>query len=276
MSHIKTKEELLKLKDNAIRIIKSDDNITILSNFCNLAVPKYDNGKSMVGVVVASNSKRKPGYMPAQNTIYIPSRSFIEIAENSAKALANFYEYEDIDKLKKYYEIFGILHETEHAYQFLITNGKINFPYPEVKEGYQRLISFLYNKYSIVRNPILARKNIKSFKLYNMFPYDYILERNANVEAANDTSLLAKEIGEDKVGEIFDSLALSYTNFGYEDDNLGCMYHTYDELMPKKEYDKITKDENMTDEERIRFGLKISEQTHKKLQKKIESSKIII
>ena len=100
------------------------------------------------------------------------------------------------------------------------------------------------------------------------------MERNAEVEAAVDTSILARETDNEKLADIFETLGLAFENIGYEKDSKGCFYQTYKGIFRKREYDKIKIDENIDEEERLRFGLSIKEETRDRFIKKLEKSKI--
>ena len=184
--------------------------------------------------------------------------------------------YEDIEKMAAYYQAFSLLHEVEHGYQFLIARDRIPFKYREVKDSYKGIIESIYPKKRLIPCSIKELKCHISFLKYQKNAYDFVLERNAEVEAAFDTNILAKESDDEKVAEIFESLGLAFLNIGYEENNNGCVYQTFEGILRKKEYDKIIKDPTMNEETRLRFGLNIKEETRKELIKKREKNRIKI
>lgn len=275
MSHIREKENLLKLKSY---ISKLDGNTSIktINDILNELVPKNSYNKNMIGVIVSGGTrfKSRPGYMPSLNTIVVSKDSLINISNETANILAKEFSYDDKEKLSSYYQMFSLLHEVEHGYQFLIAKNALKFPYSEVKEGYENIFNSVLQSKGIIPNPIKDLRCSISFFKYQANAYSFVLERNAEVEASNDTSLLARENNDDEIADIFDALTLAFQFIGYEDNEKGCMYQTYLGILRKRLFDKIKKDNNMSEDERLRFGLSISNETRGKLVKRIENSRI--
>ena len=275
MSHIREKDNLLKLKSYMSKL-DGNTSIEIINDILNELVPKTDNNKNMIGVIVSEGNKfsTRPGYMPSSNTIIIPKDSLIRNSDNSAELLAKEFCYDDKEKLSSYYQMFSLLHEVEHGYQFLIAKGILKFPYIEVKAGYEGIINSIYQKNSIIPNPIRDLRCGISFLKYQANAYSFVLERNAEVEASNDTCLLAREVGDEEIADIFDAFTLAFQFVGYEENEKGCMYQTYLGILRKRLFDKIKQDDNMSEEDRLRFGLSISNETRNTLMKRINNCKL--
>ena len=180
MSHIREKDNLLKLKSYMSKL-DGNTSIEIINDILDELVPKTDNNKNMIGVIVSEGNKfsSRPGYMPSSNTIIIPKDSLIRNSDNSAELLAKEFCYDDKEKLSSYYQMFSLLHEVEHGYQFLIAKGILKFPYIEVKAGYEGIINSIYQKNSIIPNPIRDLRCGISFLKYQANCYSFVLERNA-------------------------------------------------------------------------------------------------
>ncbi len=275
MSHIREKDNLLKLKSYMSKL-DGNTSIEIINDILDELVPKTDNNKNMIGVIVSEGNKfsSRPGYMPSSNTIIIPKDSLIRNSDNSAELLAKEFCYDDKEKLSSYYQMFSLLHEVEHGYQFLIAKGILKFPYIEVKAGYEGIINSIYQKNSIIPNPIRDLRCGISFLKYQANAYSFVLERNAEVEASNDTCLLAREVGDEEIADIFDAFTLAFQFVGYEENEKGCMYQTYLGILRKRLFDKIKQDDNMSEEDRLRFGLSISNETRNTLMKRINNCKL--
>ncbi len=273
MSHIKEKKELLKLKYYLESLAGEKASYDIVSRLFNNVVPKNVHGKNLVGVVVAgAGNDKTTGFMPFHNTIYVPFKPFLVETQESAENLGEVFDYDDYDKLSAYYRLFAALHEAEHGYQFLIANEKIPFKYNEVKDGYKYLVMHCFNKHNYVKH--CSRKDNPIIKKYFENPYDYVFERNAMVEACDDTSFIAGEMKDDEIRDIFDSYKDSIMVNGYEASRMGSMIYTYESLLPKNMYDKVEKDSNMPMEERARFGLEVDEETRAKVLVKARKSKL--
>ena len=275
MSHIREKDNLLKLKSYMSKL-DGNTSIEIINDILNELVPKTDNNKNMIGVIVSEGNKfsSRPGYMPSSNTIIIPKDNLIRNSDNSAELLAKEFCYDDKEKLSSYYQMFSLLHEVEHGYQFLIAKGILKFPYIEVKAGYEGIINSIYQKNSIIPNPIRDLRCGISFLKYQANAYSFVLERNAEVEASNDTCLLAREVGDEEIADIFDAFTLAFQFVGYEENEKGCMYQTYLGILRKRIFDRIKQDDNMSEEDRLRFGLSISNETRNTLMKRINNCKL--
>lgn len=78
---------------------------------------------------------------------------------------------------------------------------------------------------------------------------------------------LANENGEFDVAQVFYIFKLSNLIKGYLTDNNGCMYQTYKKMCLIDKFNKIEKDDNISEEERLRFGLSIDYETRKQLFK---------
>lgn len=275
MSHIRTKEELLKLKDVLKDVKDCKCENQRISFILDHIVPKEENGKNIVGVVVNENTKNNTSYSPTLNTINISLNEFIDTTSLSALVLGRYLDYDDIDKLTEYYQLFSLLHEVEHSYELLLANNKLDFEYDEVKKRYLKLVEQIETKYPYITHPVRRIKGNIAFKRYDKESDSFIFERNANVEASSDTALLAQEMNDEEISLIFNKLNTAFRYIGYENDNNGCMYQTFDRLLLKKDYDKIQEDD-MSEEDKIRFGLRIDESSRKELVKKISKNGLII
>ena len=278
MSHIRNKEEILKLGKYLDKIKDNIDNSTI-KELLDEIVPKTDANKNLTGIVVTSGKILPAAYIPNFNTINISLNAFEKITDETAKMLGKECKIDDektISNLRAYYRLFTLLHETEHAYQFAIAKDLCPFKYNEVKSGYKNIAKRLLVKNQIIPNPIEEIKSAISFFKYKKNAYDYVLERNASCEALDDIIYIAKENNEERLLKILDDLYLSMLLIGYENDNKGAMYNTHKGLYLLKKYRKIKKDESMSEEERLRFGLDIKEETREKLLSKTKDRNTIL
>ena len=280
MSHIKTKRELLKLKVYLSELEKQDTSRQVIEAILDDLIPKNRSDKNMIGTVVTSGTIAQPAYMPHYNTINVSAHGFDKITEKSAEALINNTECKNFARLKAYYRLFALLHEVEHGHQFLIARNELPFKYSEVKEGYKNIIESVSKSSSIIPNPARDLMQAIRFFKYQKNEYRYILERNATVEAADDISYLAStefpledargRVDED-IKKVFEELRDAFMYIGYEDDTKGCMYQTHKGLWLLRKYDKI-KIEDISEEDKLRFGLEINPETRSKLLSKYKDS----
>lgn len=272
MSHIRNKEELLNLSKYLEKIKNNIDNSTI-KEILNDITPKNEDNKNLTGIVITNGKLLPAAYMPNFNTINISINAFEKTTDDTAKLLCEEFNINDektITNLRAYYRLFALLHESEHAYQFAIAKNLCPFKYKEVQAGYKNIADRLLVKKRVIPNPFQEIKSAISFFKYQKNAYSYVLERNASTEALDDIMYIADKNNEEKVKELLNELYLSMLLIGYENDTKGAMYRTHKELFLLKKYQKIEQDNSMSEEERLRFGLSIKEETRKKLLTKIK------
>lgn len=268
MSHINSKEKLLSLRKYLTGLEEERPSLDTIEGILNEIVPKCKNGKNMVGLIV-NDSDTRAEYLPYQNTIVISRDQLSKSSKSMAKILENEADLEDVKNLPAYYILFALLHETEHSFQFMIAKDIIPFKYNIVKEGYKNIINAIRKNPNNKPNPLRSLKQLATFYKYEKRRNDYILERNATNEAARDIKEIALADDREDIASIFD-LFIDAENFnGYEKDNRGCMYVTHRNLWLTKAYNAINKDEEISLEDRIRFGLEIDDKSRMILLRKI-------
>ena len=267
MSHKRSREEILNLKKYLNDLEDANIDVYVLYNILHDIIPKSENGTDLVGIIVKENGNTPAAYIPRNNTIIISKNGFSNVVDSSAEAIGQATGIHEISRLKTYYRLFALLHEVEHGYQFMIARDKIPFKYSEVKEGYKNIINRLSKGSYILPRPITEIKHTIAYFKYQKNAYDYVLERNASIEAARDICQIADSNNETDIKDAFDILKSSMEYIGYEDDTKGCMYKTHKELLLSKEYNRIHRDV-FYDIERKRFGPEIDEDTRNELLKK--------
>ena len=169
--------------------------------------------------------------------------------------------------------MFALIHEAEHALQFLIANNKVPFKYDEVKEGYKNLTDILKGRDYILPHPITMARDLIAKINYYKNDINYVFERNANIEACNDVSLVANSLEDFDIARAFYIFSLTNSIIGYIENTNGSMWETYKNLHILDKFKKVQKDDNIPEDERLRFGLSVDEATRKVLLKEIEKFK---
>ena len=268
------KQKLEILKYCLEKITDKECEVKYVREILQEIVPKDENHNKLVGTVVTEGKVEPAIYIPENNTIRISVSEFDKRTEDTAKVLCERFKYDDLKRVKEYYQLFSLLHEVEHAKQFLITKDKYHCSSNELKQGYKNVVSLLLGNKTI-DNPIAKVKRTMSIYKYNNAKNDYIIERNANVEASSDIIKLAELNKEDEIKEIFELINMAMTFIGYAKDNYGCMYHTHDDLDLLRQYYLIKKDDIIDEDTRLRYGLEVNKDTRNKLLAKINTSNLV-
>ena len=87
MSHIRSKEDLLKLRKYIEDLDQEDLPIKTINDVLNEIIPKNELGKNMVGKVVTDSSLSPAAYIPKANTINISRKSFMETTNKTVEIL---------------------------------------------------------------------------------------------------------------------------------------------------------------------------------------------
>jgi len=267
MSHIiKTSEELAKVGYLLSKMDIHDLRDYHLEELISFLIPKDSNNKNLIDYRIIRNRVGNIAeFCSNYESIHFNLRKLPDWIENNYKS---FCPNEDNPRLKKYLFLFCILHEMEHSYQYLIGKNMVESPCTVVGEVYEKLMDLLVKKEYIVPRPISETiRYIRIFK-YKKNENMYVLERNANIEAADSLVVLTKKEKQLESTKVFNEILKACTLAGYIDDNRGCMYHTCEDVLYKKFYNSINKDD-IKDEDRIRYGLEISEKERISLIKKL-------
>lgn len=116
MSHINKIEELKELK--RYLNFKSSETLSKkeIYDILDFLIPRNEEGKLLANFTVSDNDFYRVGYFPKYNTIIIPKKKFESVSIKSAQILSNEIEKIDLNRIIRYYELFALLHEVEHAY----------------------------------------------------------------------------------------------------------------------------------------------------------------
>lgn len=161
-----------------------------------------------------------------------------------------------------------ITHEIEHSYQYLMAKGKVNAPCKMIQAGYQGILALFNRNTSIIPRPLKETRELVSYLLYKKNENFFILERNANLEATDLICQLALFLGSDDIYKIFNELKKAFILIGYTDDNQGSLKETYQKILMYDKYKKFYQETDMSEEDKIWYGLNISDQTRARILKK--------
>lgn len=268
MSHIITNKEELEKLNYYLKYIDIDKlDRDLYEEIIDFIIPKDTSGNYLVGMKIQKQGKGHAAiFSPKYNTIYFRLDNIDNWLYENYNDIDTIYNIND-EELKKYLFLFALLHEVEHSYQYLMGKNIVEAPCKLVCRGYSDIVGLLINKYYWIPMPVTLIRRTLSLILYHRKPYEYILERNANLEAFSDILALAQLNGKEKFIKVFNDLVKSLILMGYDKDNKGCMYHTYEGLLMLDKYHIIPKTD-ISDSYKIRYGLEISTEHREEIMKK--------
>lgn len=262
MSHIiKSNEDIIKISEQLEILRRKGYGKESLEEITGLLIPTNANYQ-VKGIIGEFN---EPAFFnPSDRTI------------NFSKENLETYIYQIIDPIIKTfpnlskkelfynYVIFVISHEVEHIHQHLIGNGYIEFPYQIISEAYKNLFALKISKNI---NPIYAKIKINKY-LKQISKATSLLERNANVEAYDLLNKVAEYENNLEIKKIIEMQQAFCLTFGYKGFYNGAVEETYNKALLKDIYETFPKNENISLEEKVRYGLPIDRMTRKKVLKK--------
>ena len=166
---------------------------------------------------------------------------------------------------KNLHMVFIILHELEHANQFMHQkDSSLEMQLVNIELGY---IYDIGNTFDCFYGATDIEKLAESFKHYKIYKNNYrisLAERLANANALLKIREMTKKIGSSKLEELYDSLLLTYYMSRYD---------SKDDSPTKRFFKAIERDhlltyilikhEDLSYEDRIKFGLNLTSDEYK-------------
>lgn len=268
MSNIITEKEDLLFLSNIIKYInKNDINKEYLEEILKQLLPKK-NGENLIRNNIGENGITTAVFSPRTESIKISINKMNEWLDSNSKDLSEMYKINDVNTLKSFLFLFMITHEIEHSYQYLISKGKIESPTKIITQGYKGIFDLLIPDKHIIPRPIKETRRTLSVFLYKLKENFYILERNANIESTDLLIELAAFMEREDMINLFKDIHDTCIEIGYTENSKGSLDETYRKILLYDRYKKFYEETNLKEEEKIRLGLNISEETRQKILKK--------
>ncbi len=205
-------------------------------------------------------------FVPSYNEIILSKPKLDKWIDNNiyneqTKVFPNIQKRE----LLKCYMILNILiHEIEHAKQYLIGKEELPSPSLYLTKGYYNITNLLINPNYILPRPIKTTRRITSLSLYLSNCNMYVLERNANLESFLTTGSLAIQNEDYLIATELIKAAILYMRHGYKTD-MGSLYETHKKILLLDKLPKIDDYKDLDAETKIRYGLPIKKEDRKKI-----------
>lgn len=266
---IKDNDDLLFLNDILNYIKDNEINKDFLQSEIVNLLPKFNN-ELLINIDVRERSTSTAIFSPQKKSIIFCVDKIEKWLDENVLSFKDLYKGTDYNLLRRYLFLYMVCHEIEHSYQFLFGEGVIVAPNSVILNAYKGLFDFLNPKEFIIPRPILEFRQRLSLLLYKINENNYLLERNANIESMNAIRNLACFNGNDDIYSLFDRMINLLYFCGYQDNNKGCIYNTYKKILMYDKYKKFNEEIILSEDERIRYGFSISDNTRDKLLKKIK------
>lgn len=226
-------------------------------------LPRDEKGNLLVNLDIIENKNGSISYVPSTNTITLSSYHINEWLNNNLDFLCTKINTNDSKRVRNYLVLFMISHEIEHSYQYLMAEDMIECKSNNLKFCYKVLYDFItgYKKFSIIKR----KYNESRFATYDNNHDNFILERNANIEACDKIMKLALINREVDIYAEFNLLRLKFMQIGYDGLYNGSLEETLMSMRLYELYERLSVVEELDTIDKIRFGLPVDDESKKLL-----------
>ena len=202
--------------------------------------------------------KSSARYVPGDKTIYINFYRLLNSLDNNITNYKDRMSNEDYEKSPIYFLTQSLIHEVEHSKQHLMGQRKIYVVDEMLANAYDYLYKFIMN----------SPKDNPAYVEYRLNENFYLLERNAQVESTNKISVIADKNNAKTIHDIFANLHNLYLMCGYIEKTSGSIYETFQNIGLEDTYLDLYVNSNLSEEDRVYYGLPIKRATRQKLLQK--------
>lgn len=266
MSHIlDNKMKFSCLSEIVERASSKSIDTTMLENDLKTLIPKDVNNQLLVDTNITEKGLRTAIYIVDRNCIKASADKVEAWVQSNTDSLKNKFFIKDVELFRGYLYLNLLVHEVEHSYQEHIALGNVNLTNPVIQGAYYHILKYFKKDNSIFPKPI--SKTRKALKLYNYRKREneYVLERNASLEGYDLLYRLANNYKNEEMARAFYCCRTLYCKLGYHDSPKGSFAETYQAMLMAKKYDEVIGGKLFPEEEAVRYGLPVSEETRQKI-----------
>ena len=265
MSHIVNNDEGIKKISSYLELVRSSGyNKDVLFEILDGVIPI--NSDFQVNAEI-DNSDYVAYFSWFNKVIHLNENELLKYVNKMTDEVINMYHslknYRH--ELFSYIILFVLCHEVEHVYQFMFGHDYIKHDYKIVADLYKNMTEF-----SVMKNTPYIIKSI----LFERYKYvkdraTFVLERNANVEAYDLLYKLSLIEGNDCITRFMNNQYLWYSACGYlKIRNNGSFEESYRDTWRHRMFKSFDFNEEISVEDRIRYGLPIEDDDRLVLLKK--------
>ena len=265
MSHIINKFNSLSEINSYLELIRNKGyRADVLNEILTCIIPETDKFH-------VSSEINNDGYFAyfswIDRVVHLNERDLLDYITNMLNSVLKVYP--SLEKYKSelfsYLVLFVLFHEVEHVYQYVFGQEYIEHKYKLVVDLYKNM-----TKFSVCENTPKIVKNI----LFQRYKYvkdraTFVLERNANVEAYELLHRLSLLEGNEDIIRFISNQYLWYSACGYlKLRNNGSFEESFRDTWRHKLFRSFDFSEEISVEERIRYGLPLEDEDRISLLKK--------
>ena len=193
-------------------------------------------------------------------------------ANDITQTASLIFDIDDLELAKAYFIVQMYRHELEHVNEYLIATDQKAVDYEFLKQVYRDVFDFLIIKERKGRFSLLSTiKDSRKLSLYKKNAYNYILERNADIESYDYLSKVAMDSGDSSIKQLMISCRNTSMLIGYTEDESGCIKKTYEGLHMESKYGSLYFP-SLSMMDKVRYGLELEGEERKTLIKTFKTS----
>ena len=265
MSHIVSENEDLNFLHNYLELIRSRGyNYDNLHEILNGIIPVNDK----FNVDIKIDNEGYTAYFSGFNRfIHLNQEDLLKYVNSMVDEVIKMYPslLKSRHELFSYIVLFVLCHEVEHVYQFMFGHDYLKHDYKIVRDLYKNMTEFSTSE----NTPPLIRKILLERYKYVKDRATFVLERNANVEAYELLHRLSLFEGNEDIIRFISNQCLWYSACGYlKFKNNGSFEESFRNTWRHKMFKSFDFSEDISVEERIRYGLPLDDENRIILLKK--------
>ena len=223
------------------------------------------NGELLINYKVNEMGINIADFVASNRRINISLNKVNEWLDKNTKDFLQNLKTCDSKTLRTYLFLFMLTHEIEHSYQYLIGEGLAETPNDVLKSAYKGIYDLFISKDYIIPRPVSEMRRFISIFLYRLKQNYYLLERNASIESMDLVGKCALYNGREDIFKLFNEMRSTYSMCGYINSCMGSIEETYKNILMYDKYKRFYSDVDLSEEDKIRFGFCINEETRRKV-----------
>lgn len=229
-------------------------------------MPRDKDGNMLLKYRVSDKGVHTAIFIPQYEVIEVSIKKLNSWLEINTKDLADMYDIKDKSLLRSYLVLMVLMHEVEHANQYLISLGKVEAPCLAIKDAYFILFDLMKRKDYILPRPIKQVRRAISIISYKRKENEYLLERNAQFDSLSTLSNIAFYNEDTGIRELLLDMKSVFATAGYTNNADGTLINTFKDIFMKDRLKKIKHDyEDMDMMDRYRMGLPVDQPTRERI-----------
>ena len=229
-------------------------------------MPRDKEGNMLLKYRVSDKGIHTAIFIPQYEVIEVSIKRLNSWLDVNTRDLAEMYEIDDKELLRSYLILMVLMHEVEHANQYLISLGKVETPCMAIKDAYSILFDLMKRKDYILPRPIKQVRRAISVISYKRRENEFLLERNAQFDSLGTLSNIAFYNEHMDIRGLLLDMRSVFATAGYISNTDGTLINTFKDIHMKDKLKKIKHDyEDMDMMDRYRLGLPVDQHTRERI-----------